>query len=37
LNISAEFEDCKKTAGESGIPAKDVIRIAEEKARQVFS
>jgi uncharacterized protein (TIGR00299 family) protein len=37
LNISAEFEDCKKTAKESGVPVRDVIRIAEEKARQVFS
>ncbi|MGB8218183.1 MAG: nickel pincer cofactor biosynthesis protein LarC [Candidatus Methanoperedens sp.] len=37
LNISAEFEDCKKTARESGVPVRDVIRIAEEKARQVFS
>ncbi|VVB92099.1 Uncharacterised protein [uncultured archaeon] len=37
LNISAEFEDCKKIAQESGIPVRDVIRIAEEKARQVFS
>ncbi len=37
LNISAEFEECKKTAQESGVPVRDVIRIAEEKARQVFS
>jgi uncharacterized protein (TIGR00299 family) protein len=37
LNISAEFEDCKKTSRESGVPVRDVIRIAEEKARQVFS
>ena len=37
LNISAEFEDCKKTALESGVPVRDVIRIAEEKARQIFS
>ncbi len=37
LNISAEFEDCKKTARESGVPVRDIIRIAEEKARQVFS
>jgi uncharacterized protein (TIGR00299 family) protein len=37
LNISAEFEDCKKTAQESGVPVRDVIRIAEEKARQIFS
>jgi uncharacterized protein (TIGR00299 family) protein len=37
LNISAEFEDCKKTAQESGVPVRDIIRITEEKARQVFS
>ena len=36
LNISAEFEDCKKTAQESGIPVRDVIRLAEEKARKSF-
>ncbi len=37
LNISAEFEDCKRASHESGAPVRDVIRIAEEKARQVFS
>lgn len=37
LNISAEFEDCKRASQESGVPVRDVIRIAEEKARQVFS
>ncbi len=37
LNISAEFEDCKKAAQASGIPVRDVIRIAEEEARRVFS
>jgi len=37
LNISAEFEDCKKAARESGIPVRDVIRLAEEEARKVFS
>ncbi len=37
LSISAEFDDCKKTARESGVPVRDIIRIAEEKARQVFS
>ncbi|MDP2845915.1 MAG: nickel pincer cofactor biosynthesis protein LarC [Candidatus Methanoperedens sp.] len=36
LNISAEFEDCKKAAHESGIPVRDVIRLAEEKARSKF-
>lgn len=36
LNISAEFEDCKKAASLSGIPVKDVIRKAEEEARKCF-
>ncbi len=36
LNISAEFEDCKKAAGLSGVPLKDVIRKAEEEARKCF-
>ncbi len=36
LNISAEFEDCRKASLESGTPVRDVIRLAEEKARQVF-
>jgi uncharacterized protein (TIGR00299 family) protein len=36
LNISAEFEDCRRTSHESGIPVKDVIRIAEEEARKFF-
>ncbi|MDP3103366.1 MAG: nickel pincer cofactor biosynthesis protein LarC [Candidatus Methanoperedens sp.] len=36
LNISAEFEDCKKAARESGVPVKDVIRKAEEEARKRF-
>jgi len=33
LNISAEFEDCKRVSQESGIPVRDIIRFAEEKAR----
>ncbi len=37
LNISAEFEDCKKAAGLSGVPVKDIIRKAEEEARKRFS
>ncbi len=36
LNISAEFEDCKKASQESGIPVRDVIRLAEEEARKSF-
>ena len=33
LNISAEFDDCKKIAKETGLPVKDIIRKAEETAR----
>jgi uncharacterized protein (DUF111 family) len=37
LNISAEFDDCKKASQESGIPVRDVIRLTEEEARKKFS
>ncbi|MCE8422813.1 MAG: nickel pincer cofactor biosynthesis protein LarC [Candidatus Methanoperedens sp.] len=37
LNISAEFEDCRKASLKSGLPVRDVIRMAEEEARRVFS
>ena len=37
LNISAEFEDCKKIAKASGVPVKEVMRKAEEAARKLFS
>jgi len=37
LNISAEFEDCKRASRESGIPVRDIIRLSEEKARKDFS
>lgn len=37
LNISAEFEDCKKASHEAGIPVRDVIRLTEEEAHRVFS
>jgi len=37
LNISAEFEDCKKVSRESGISVRDVIRLAEEEGWKVFS
>ncbi|RXA21374.1 nickel pincer cofactor biosynthesis protein LarC [Methanosarcina sp. MSH10X1] len=37
LNISAEFEDCKKIAKASGVPVKEVMRRAEEAARKLFS
>ena len=36
LNISAEFEDCKKIAKTSGVPVKEVMRKAEEAARKLF-
>ena len=36
LNISAEFEDCKKIAKTSSIPVKEVMRRAEEAARKLF-
>ena len=37
LNISAEFDDCKKASKESGIPVRDVIRLTEEEARKNFA
>jgi uncharacterized protein (TIGR00299 family) protein len=37
LNISAEFEDCKKIAKESGVPVKEIMKRAEEAARRLFS
>ncbi len=37
LNISAEFEDCKKIAKNSGVPIKEIIRKAEEAAKILFS
>ncbi len=37
LNISAEFEDCKRVSKESGIPVRNVIRLTEEDARKKFS
>lgn len=37
LNISAEFEDCRKIAKSSGIPVKEVMRKVEEAARRLFS
>jgi len=36
LNISAEFEDCKKVAKVCGVPLKDVIRRAEGAAWERF-
>ncbi|MBN1134425.1 MAG: nickel pincer cofactor biosynthesis protein LarC [Methanosarcinaceae archaeon] len=36
LNISAEFEDCKKVATRCEVPLKDVIRMAEGEAWERF-
>jgi uncharacterized protein (TIGR00299 family) protein len=33
LNISAEFEDCRKIAEQTGLPVKDIIHRAQEAAR----
>lgn len=33
INISAEFEDCKEIAHQTGLQVKDIIRRAEEAAR----
>ncbi len=37
LNISAEFDDCRKVSKITGIPVRDVIRLAEEEARKNVS
>lgn len=37
LSISAEFEDCKRAAHASGIPVRNVIRMAEEEARRILT
>jgi len=37
LNISAEFDECKKASRDSGIPVRDVIRLTEEEARKNIS
>jgi hypothetical protein len=36
LNISAEFDDAKRIARETGVPVKDVIAKAEEEARKRY-
>lgn len=36
LNISAEYEDCRKFAEVIGLPLKDVLRRVEEEARREF-
>lgn len=37
LNISPEFDDCKKASLGSGVPVRDIIRKAEEEAWRIFS
>ena len=34
LDVSAEYDDCKRAARRSGVPLRDVIRAAEEAARR---
>lgn len=36
LNISAEYEDCRKFAERTGLPLKDVLRRVEDEARREF-
>lgn len=36
IHVSAEYENCRTVAAESGIPLRDVIRIAEEEANRVY-
>jgi len=33
INISAEFEDCRRIAQKTGLQVKDLMRRAEEAAR----
>jgi hypothetical protein len=37
LHISAEYEDCQAVAGKTGLPLKQVLRIAEEEAWKIFA
>ncbi len=37
FDVSAEFEDCKRAARVSGVPVREVMRIAEEKCRKELS
>jgi uncharacterized protein (TIGR00299 family) protein len=34
IDVSAEYDDCKRAARRSGVPLRDVIRAAEEAARR---
>ena len=36
IHVSAEYENCRTAAAESGIPLRDVIRIAEEEANRIY-
>jgi uncharacterized protein (TIGR00299 family) protein len=33
ISVSAEYDDCKKAARRSGVPIREVVRLAEEAAR----
>ncbi len=33
VHVAAEYDDCKKTARRTGVPLRDVVRVAEEAAR----
>jgi len=37
LNLSAEFEDCKRIAKKCGLPVKEVLRRVEEAGWSRFS
>jgi uncharacterized protein (DUF111 family) len=34
IDVSAEYDDCKRAARRAGVPLRDVVRAAEEAARQ---
>ncbi len=36
LNLSAEFEDCRALAEKTGLPLKEILRMAEEQAWRTF-
>ena len=36
LNLSPEYEDCRRIASESGIPLREVYRIIEEEAHRIL-
>jgi uncharacterized protein (DUF111 family) len=34
VEVSAEYDDCKRAARKAGAPLRDVVRAAEERARE---